>query len=85
MIRSGILFTILMAAVLFLFTRRFENSNKQERDIAYYNDCLMRMYEDYEKGVPEETMETTYDCSIVFIYFYIYTISVFIKDIISKI
>ncbi len=66
MIRSGILFTILMAVVLFLFTRRFENSNKQERDIAYYNDCLMRMYEDYEKGVPEETMETTYDCTLVF-------------------
>ena len=65
MIRTGILFTILMTAALFLFSERFENSKKQSRDIAYYNDCLIRVYEDYEKGIPEETIENRYDCSIV--------------------
>ena len=65
MIRSGILFTILMAAVLALFYTRFESSRKQGRDIAYYNDCLIRMCEEYEKGISEEKLEQTYDCTIV--------------------
>ncbi|MBR6316650.1 MAG: HAMP domain-containing histidine kinase [Lachnospiraceae bacterium] len=65
-IKIGILYTVLMAAVLLLFISRYDTSRLQERDIAYYNDCLVRMYEDYENGAAEAVMEETYDCNIIF-------------------
>ncbi len=66
MLRIGVIYTVLMAAALLVFLHQYDKNRMQERDIAYYNDCLIRMYEDYGKGVAEESLEETYGCQIVF-------------------
>ena len=65
-IKIVILFTILMTAALLWINLRFQKSEFKGRDIVYYNDCLLSMYEDYKAGVSEVDIESRYGCDLIF-------------------
>ncbi len=65
-IKILLLFTLLMTAALLLINMRFEKSEVKGRDIVYYNDCLLSMYDDYKNGITEREIELKYGCNIIF-------------------
>ena len=61
-----ILYTVLMLSGLAVLKILMGGSSFEKRDIAYYNDLLYQIREDYEQDLPLEEIEAKYDCCIVF-------------------
>ena len=60
------LYTVLMMAALLFFVYGSGKSDYKGRDIVYYNDCLLSMYDDYLAGTKPQNLEDKYDCRIIF-------------------
>ena len=58
-------FTVLMITVLIFFFVYFNRIDYKGRDMTYYNDCLFSVYDDYNSGMSEESIEEKYNCYIV--------------------
>ena len=63
--RILIIYSIFMFAFLGFFLLRARRFDETDRDISYYNDLLYKVIDDYNAGLPEETIEEKYDCSII--------------------
>ncbi len=64
--RIVILFSLLMAALLTVFLARLSGTDYKKRDMAYYNQCIFGMYDDYAAGMPLEDIEKKYNCRLIF-------------------
>ncbi|MBO4336763.1 MAG: HAMP domain-containing histidine kinase [Lachnospiraceae bacterium] len=66
LIRILAVYTVLMIAALLVFRYEFDKSEYKGRDIVYYNDCLLSMYDGYLAGTGLQKLEDKYDCRIIF-------------------
>ena len=64
--RIGFIFTLIMALALGIFIIYNSENHFEERDILDYNDKLHLVEKALENGEAEKTVESKYDCHIVF-------------------
>jgi len=63
--RMIVIFILFMLFVLYGFISISAKFKYKERDIAYYNDLLYRIEEEYIDGVDENDIERRYGCNII--------------------
>ena len=63
--RLIIIFAGLMAAGLLVLLVSMKNSGSKERDIAYYNNELITMEDEYRLGASIDELEQKHGCRII--------------------